>query len=215
MPKLNLLTGFAAVSLVIVLAVYWWQHPGGKLTAAEIDTYLAAADRQLLLPAEEKAEALRRMRAWAEADDGRPVYMLNLMRFYPQVRPLPGGPPADMKPADANVHYENGTMPMLLGKGGSALFTGNSQGANVLPYARDDDNWNRLLIIRYPNRRAFLELVTDPRYPALMPYKLASLEVILAPFSSEMVLPDPTLAIAAVLLILLLALGWWRAARAR
>jgi uncharacterized protein (DUF1330 family) len=213
MPKINLLTGFAAAALVILFAVYWWQHPGGKLTTAEIDSYLAAADRQLPMPPEEKAESLRRLRAWATADDGRPVYMLNLMRFYPQVRPLPGGPAADMTPADANAHYEDVAMPMLLGKGGSALFGGESQGANVLPYAGNEDNWSRMLVIRYPNRRAFLELVTDPRYATIMPYKLASLELILSPFDGQMVLPDPTLATAVVLLISFLAIGWWRARR--
>lgn len=67
---------------------------------------------------------LTRLRAWAFADDGKPVYMLNLMRFYPQVRAFPGGPPASMTPAQANAYYESKAVPMLLPMGGSAPFMG-------------------------------------------------------------------------------------------
>ena len=215
MPKLGFMGGLAALFLVILVGVFLWQHPGvtgDRLKPAEIDRDLAAAEK-LPMPAAEKADNLKRLRAWAEADDGRPVYMLNLMRFYPQVKPLPAGPAAAMSPKDANAYYESKALPMVLKVGGSAPFTGMAQGPNVMSYTASGDNWSRMLIIRYPNRRAFLRLVADPTYPAIAPFKLAALELVLAPFSSEIIMPDYVQAAAALLLAAFLGVGWWRAER--
>jgi hypothetical protein len=215
MPKLGFMQGLAALFLVILAGVFFWQHPGAagdRLKPAEIDRYIAAADK-LPMPAEEKADSMKRLRAWAEADDGRPVYMLNLMRFYPQVKSLPGGPAPAMTPKDSNAYYEKKTLPMALKMGVTAPFMGVAQGPDVLSYEPAGDHWSRALIIRYPNRRAFLSLVADPAYPAIVPYKLASLQLILAPFNAEMIMPDLTLAAATLLLIAFLGLGWWRAER--
>ena len=126
MPKLGFMQGLAALCLVILAGVFLWQHPGAagdRLKPAEIDKYLAGVER-LPISAEEKADSVKRVRAWAEADDGRPVYMLNLMRFYPQVKPLPGGPAATMTPEDANAYYEKKTLPMALKVGATAPFMG-------------------------------------------------------------------------------------------
>ncbi len=215
MPKLGFMQGLAALCLVILAGVFVWQHPGAagdRLKPAEIDKYLAGVER-LPLSAEEKADSVKRLRAWAEADDGQPVYMLNLMRFYPQVKPLPGGPAGTMAPKDSNAYYEKKTLPMALKVGATAPFMGVAQGPDVLSYEPAGDRWSRALIIRYPNPRAFLSLVADPAYPAIAPYKLASLQLILAPFSAEMIMPDLTLTTAALLLIGFLGFGWWRAER--
>ena len=42
------------------------------------------------MEAAEKREVMARLRAWGEADDGAPIYMLNLMRFHETLQPLPG-----------------------------------------------------------------------------------------------------------------------------
>lgn len=216
MGKIGFQTRLGLAFMAIFAAFWLWQNPGAtgsRLSHDEIERYLAALNRAAPMSESEKAETITRMRAWAQADDGKPVYMLNLMRFYPQVKAVPGGPQPSMQPAASNQYYEDNVLPMLFGGGGSAVITSNTQGANVLPYARGDDNWNRMLVIRYPNRRAFLKLVSNPEYHKFMPYKIASLEIILAPFSKELVLPDPALALGAVLVMLFLATGWWRAAR--
>src|SRR5215213_6933045 len=46
-----------------------------------------------------------RLRAWAEADDGKPVYMLNLMRYYDELRPFPGAPDFQGSPEESNTLY--------------------------------------------------------------------------------------------------------------
>lgn len=210
MQKIDFMPGLALGFLALLALVFVWQHPGvagDRLKPAEIDRFLAAAEKLPMSPAE-KADSLKRLRAWAEADDGRPVYMLNLMRFYPQVKALPGGPSPSMAPKASNAFYESKALPMVLKVGGSAPFMGETQGANVLSYAPEGDHWSRALVIRYPNRRAFLSLLADPAYPAIFPFKVAALQLILAPFSSELILPDYTLATAAILGMIFLAIGW-------
>jgi hypothetical protein len=80
-------------------------------------------------------------------------------------------------------------------------------------YSPDLDNWDRILVVRYPGRRAFLELVTSPEYLKVMPYKLSSLEVVLTPFSVELVLPEARWIVGTGGLVSLLLLSWIRAAR--
>src|SRR5437764_10008330 len=97
----------------------------GKLTREEIDRYLRAADRQLAVPAEEKREMLARLRAWAEADDGKPVFMLNLMRYYDRVRHYPGAP-SDFSgtPQQSNEIYERHVSSLLFKRGGYPMVAG-------------------------------------------------------------------------------------------
>lgn len=68
-------------------------------------------------------------------------------------------------------------------------------------------------MVRCPSRRAFAQLVADPAYASVEPYKMTAAELELAPLAREMVLPDKTWALGALLLVLYLAIGWHRAAR--
>ena len=88
-----ILLGVGAVCLGLFLGFWLWHSPARKkLTQPEIDHYLGAIERQVFLPEDDKPKALARLRAWAEADDGRPFYMLNLMRYYPELRRFQGNP---------------------------------------------------------------------------------------------------------------------------
>jgi hypothetical protein len=85
-----------------------------KLTQPEIDRYLGAIERQVFLPEDDKPKVLARLRTWAEADDGRPFYMLNLMRYYPELRRFPDNPSFRGTPEQANELKRCG-YPMLAG----------------------------------------------------------------------------------------------------
>ena len=93
-----------AAALMILYAGFWaWHSQGaGKLTQAEIDRYLAIIEK-LPLPEERVQEFTARLRPWAEADDGKPVYMFNLIRFFPQLRAFPGAPQFKGTPREANA----------------------------------------------------------------------------------------------------------------
>jgi hypothetical protein len=209
------LTRLASAFLVVLAAFYLWQHPGlvrGRLTAAEIDRAVAHIDKALYLPPEEKKDILGRLREWAEADDGRPVYMLNLMRYNDAI--LRGSGMRDFQgtPRESNAYYENNVMPMLLRSGNYPIFGSDTQGATLL---RDKvaGDLGRVLVVRYSSRRDFPNLLTDPACAPFEPYKLMALQVALTPMSGDVVIPDASLAFGASLLTTFLFVGWVRARR--
>jgi len=215
---------FEAILLAVLLAVFLFANhllnPGNKLSQAEVDNYMSKLE-QAPVPKEELAAMILHMRAWAEADDGKPVYMLNLMRYYPKLRALPEVASFQGSPAEANAYYEEHVMPILFALGAYPLFVSELQGTlrgstpstNLVTFDPAVDNWNSVLIVRYPSRAAFLELLTDPQYLKYLPYKTASVLVALAPMKGDLILPQLDWALGAGLLILFFAIAWLRALR--
>jgi hypothetical protein len=205
-----------ALLLALFLTFSLWQNPGltqGKLTRDEIDRYLATIEKSLPLPPDEQAQMLARLRAWAEADDGKPVYMLNLMRLRAEVYKFPGAPDFAGTPQQANAHYERGAVPLLVKNGGYPMLAGTSQGRNVAGFEPAVDDWSRVAFVRQPSRRAYLDLMTDPAFAPLEPYKLMAFQTFMVPLSVEILLPNLQFALGAALLAIFLSAGWWRAAR--
>ena len=203
MPKL-------AILLALLYAAFWsWQTPGwlrGTLTLDEVDAYLEQAEKNLVMPDGVKAEVLSRLRAWALADDGQPVFMLNLMRYYPQVLHFDGAPEFDGTPQQANALYEDNARALALKSGSYPLFES----------AAKLDNWSRVILMRYPSRRAVLELFSDSDYAPWESYKLMALQVVLVPTHGEIIIPELRWLVGGFLLVLFTTVGWFRAAgRAR
>jgi len=211
----------AALLLGVFVAFNSWHAPGSKMSQADVDSYISTLEQKLPWPAEEKGEILRHLRAWGDADDGKPVYMLNLMRYNPQLRPLPEVVGFKGTPAQANAHYEEHVMPLLFKLGAYPLFASSMQGVldgeqsstNLITFEPAIDNWSSVLVVRYPSRRAFLELVSDPVYMRYVPYKAASVLVGLTPMRGDLILPMLNWALGAGLVILFLGLAWIRALR--
>src|SRR6516225_1621692 len=94
----------ASVMLALFVAVWIWQNPGlirGRLQAPEIAQLMLQIEN-LPFPQEQRPEVLKRLRAWLENDDGKPFYMLNLMRFYPELRRFPNAPEFKGTPQESN-----------------------------------------------------------------------------------------------------------------
>ncbi len=212
-------------------ALWMWLTPGarGALTGTEVDAYIRRIEPVVPMPAAEKPETMARLRAWGEADDGAPVHMLNLMRYYPKLQPLPATASAasvegTMSPAEANAYYEQQVLPILERLGGYPVMGGNAAGvrgsdgqrhSNLMVFDREVDDWDRVLVVRYPSRRAFFELLADPHYAELMPYKRAALRVALVPVRAEAEVPDPRWIAGLGLLVLFFGAAWLRALRRR
>lgn len=201
-----------AVVLAILCAAAWiWQSPSRPLSNAETAGYLRQLETTLPMPAVEKADFLKRLKLFAENDDGKPIYMVNLMRYYDRVRP-DAGVPADFKgtPQEANAFYESKVLPIALKSGSFPIFTGNVKEPNVIATNASEDNWNRIAVMRYPERRGFFKLLLDPAYAKYMPYKAGSLHVGLVPAERELLVPDFRFLAISFALILFLAFGWLR-----
>lgn len=92
-------------------------------------------------------EFLERSRS---SDDG-PVVMLNLLEMKPD-----GG-------MEKYMEYGAAVAPILEGVGGKPIFTGTGASA-LIGGGRD---WDLVLLVRYPSRAAFLEMIGSPAYQAI------------------------------------------------
>jgi len=214
---------FGAVLVALFVTFWIWQTPGNlqKLSSVEVDAYLHRMEGKLPGDPAEQAAFLARTRAFGLADYGRPVYMLNLMRYYPELKRGPGMEGVRGTPREANATYEKAVKPILFRLGGYPLFGGETMEVRADGKAHSNldgfdpaiDDWSRILVVRYPSRRAFFEVLTDPQWLKFAPYKLAALELALVPASGQVVIPDLRSVIGAACLIVFLGAGWVRAAR--
>ena len=82
-------------------------------------------------------------------DPGGPVVMLNLLRFRPD-----GGRESY---AEYVEHFRRTTGPY----GAEVLFLGDGSTPLVAEHGQD---WDAVLLVRYPSRQAFSDMVRDPAY---------------------------------------------------
>jgi hypothetical protein len=198
------------------LGFFLWQTPSfwrSALTPAEIERYAAAMEAHLIQGPQEKAAFIARVREWAASDDGRPVLLLNLMRYREGLGALPPSIDFEGSPREANDLYERRVAPLALKRGEYPLLGGTVQAASLTPLDPATDRWDRVVVMRAPSRRAFIEFMADPAYGPLVPYKVAAADLVLIPIDAELSLPDLRWLVGGVLLTLYLSIGWCRAAR--
>jgi hypothetical protein len=201
----------AAVLIILYLAFWaWHSQGGGKLSQAEIDQCVANIEK---LPLPEKAVQafIARLRPWAEADDGKPVYMFNLIHFFPKLQPFPHAPDFKGTPEQANAHYEKGLTWLWLSHASYPTFIGVPQARNLINM-QPERTWGNMTVVRYPNRRMFLNLISHPAYAPLAAYKFIAVELDLVPVSKGVIVPDLRGLVAGGFVIIFLLVGWLRLA---
>ena len=88
-------------------------------------------------------------------DDG-PVTMLNLMRF--RERSLDGNGSG----WDAYLRYSALAIKTIKAQGGSIVWTGTAEAVALgIP---EDNRWDYVALVRYPSRKAFLDMMVSPEY---------------------------------------------------
>ncbi|MEU0795261.1 DUF1330 domain-containing protein [Amycolatopsis sp. NPDC005961] len=101
-------------------------------------------------------------------DPGGPVVMLNLLRFRPD-----GGRESYQRYAEAlgpAVNARYGVRVEYLGDAGRALV------------AEDGQAWDMVVLVRYPSRQAFADMIGDPEYQAVSHFRSEALvESVLQP----------------------------------
>ncbi len=99
-------------------------------------------------------------------DDGRPVVMLNLLRF------ADGG-------AARYREYGAAVAPFLAAVGGEVVYAGDGGAALI---AEDGQAWDAVLLVRYPDRAAFMRMVMNPDYQKITHLRTTALrEAVLQP----------------------------------
>ncbi|HEY5977458.1 MAG TPA: DUF1330 domain-containing protein [Solirubrobacterales bacterium] len=84
------------------------------------------------------------------AGDGKPVVMLNLLRFKPD-----GG-------AERYAEYGAAVTPMVEAAGGRVVFAGAPATALL-----GEESWDMVALVEYPTRQAFLDMIASDAYRAV------------------------------------------------
>src|ERR1700710_726910 len=103
-----------------------------------------------------RGEGLKRLLA---EDPGGPVVMLNLLRF------VEGG-------RSSYEDYITHGGPFFAKYGADVVYGGEGSTALV---AEDGQAWDAVLIVRYPSRQAFSDMVRDPEYSSITHLRTESL----------------------------------------
>lgn len=88
------------------------------------------------------------LKRYVTEDPGGPVVMLNLLKFAADGR-------------DGYREYSTAILPFLGKVGARVVHVGDLGTALV---QRDDFDWDVVLLVEYPSRAAFSQMVADPEY---------------------------------------------------
>lgn len=107
-------------------------------------------------------------------DRSKPINMLNLVRLRYKANYADGQAPMDgMTGAEAYKAYGEASSPIFQGVGGEIIWRGAPKGVLIGPA---DEAWHIAFIARYPTVGAFLQMVTDPAYQAIVFHRQAAVE---------------------------------------
>ena len=102
----------------------------------------------------------RDLKRYLEEDPGGPVVMLNLLKFKPGGRP-------------SYEAYAREIRRFLDGLGAEVLYLGDC--STALVERPEGFDWDAVLLVRYPSRQAFSDMVRDPAYQEITSLRTAAL----------------------------------------
>jgi len=147
----------------------WYDNWRGPLRPKEIDSFVQAM--QGTKSAEHNDLAV--LRDFLEKDDGREFVMLNLVRVHRGDAPHPTTGVATPGP-ELLQQYVRSFMPALLRRGGHPAIVSRKIGGYVDAWhVPDDPGWTIVGYMRYRSRRDLMMLITQPRFLAMHPFKMA------------------------------------------
>jgi uncharacterized protein (DUF1330 family) len=110
------------------------------------------------VPAEANSSALERFLA---ADAGRPFVLAQLLRF------TEGG-------RDTYLRYSVAAQPIVRSVGAQVLYAGEC--VEPLVAAAGGAAWDAIVLVRYPDRAAYAQMLSDPGYQAIAHLRRSALQ---------------------------------------
>jgi len=108
-------------------------------------------------------------KALVESEDDSPIVMVNLIRFKERATGIDEG----LSGAEAYATYGRNIAPYLAAAGGEVLAATNSVESVIGPA---DPEWDMVLLVRYPSRKAFVGMIGDPGYQREHEHRAAGVE---------------------------------------
>ena len=103
---------------------------------------------------------------------GRPVHMLNLLKFKTRAEYVDGRDSA-LTGREAYELYAQGVSQLIKALGGRTTFAGR---AGVQLIGEGESPWDAAAVVEYPSPESFLSMVSSPEYKELHVHREAGLE---------------------------------------
>ncbi|KGD66501.1 hypothetical protein Y5S_00168 [Alcanivorax nanhaiticus] len=107
----------------------------------------------------------------ASLPDDTPIVMLNLLRFREVARYKEGD--AAYSGREAYQKYSEVAFGKVQGVGGEMVWKGRALAGVIAP---DNEQWDSVLLVRYPSKEAFASMLADPEYREATKHRTAALE---------------------------------------
>ncbi len=103
---------------------------------------------------------------------GAPLVMINLLKYRDQADYPAGFDAAPCTGREAYQRYAAVALGKVTQVGGKPLWMGSVTGSLIAP---DGEEWDEALLVQYPSRQAFLQMVAMPDYQAVAVHRTAAL----------------------------------------
>jgi uncharacterized protein (DUF1330 family) len=107
------------------------------------------------------------------AADDSAVVMINLLRYRTQAVYPEGFDAEPCSGREAYQRYGSVAVQRVASVGGRVLWMGTVQATVIAP---DSEQWDDAILVEYPSRKAFIEMVSQPEYQSAAPHRTAALE---------------------------------------
>jgi uncharacterized protein (DUF1330 family) len=104
------------------------------------------------------------------SDDGKPVVMVNLLRY----KPAADSPHTGKSGEEAYNAYGEAMVPFVLSKGGRLIWAGKVTSQVI---GTGGEEFHTVAIMEYPSRKAFVEIAMDPYVARIGEHRAAGLEM--------------------------------------
>ncbi|MYM63934.1 DUF1330 domain-containing protein [Pseudomaricurvus sp. HS19] len=118
---------------------------------------------------EASKEQLQQLTEQLPADT--PFVMLNLLRFRQRADYRSTGD--EVSGEEAYRRYSRAAAPLLQAVGGEVIWYGDARATVIGP---QDECWDQVLMVRYPDLQAFMSLITGSDYAAAVKHRMAALQ---------------------------------------
>lgn len=105
-------------------------------------------------------------------DDGGPLVMINLLRYRERAAYAAGSAETPCSGREAYLRYGAVAGQMVARYGGGMIAGGAVRALLIGPAG---EQWDDFVLVRYPSRQAFLDMVADPEYQACVHHRSAAL----------------------------------------
>ncbi len=114
----------------------------------------------------------QQMAGFLEEDKDQPIYMVNLLKFKDKAT-YPDKRETDLTGEEAYAIYGQEVRKHLEKVGAKPIFSGK---VSRLMLGEVEDLWDTVAIAMYPNRKAMLDMLSDPEYIKSAQHRVAGLE---------------------------------------